>query len=189
MSGSATALDLDRLLKLRLVVARVGEMDMAKWWNTQGLLGPRGAAVMRRGLPRTHYFAQARVVFAVARARCTELFSPPGCVTLWELPAELEDQFEERWQHWLDDTATWTPLFEQVAQLQTGDLLAALGHLGLLTPEHRDAIAKLKRTAEKRAVQLPGSGNLTDDVLTLLAGGFSRGEAGTPAIPYFRLDA
>ena len=32
-------LDFDRLLKLRLVVARHGEMDMARWWNTQGMLG------------------------------------------------------------------------------------------------------------------------------------------------------
>ena len=31
-------LNFDRLLKLRLVVARVGEMDLARWWNTNGLL-------------------------------------------------------------------------------------------------------------------------------------------------------
>jgi hypothetical protein len=29
------AIDLDRLLKLRLLVARFGEMDLAKWWNTK----------------------------------------------------------------------------------------------------------------------------------------------------------
>jgi hypothetical protein len=28
-----TLFDVDRLLKLRLVVARFGEMDLAKWWN------------------------------------------------------------------------------------------------------------------------------------------------------------
>jgi hypothetical protein len=33
------AIDFDRLLKLRLVVGRVGEMDLAKWWNTRGQLG------------------------------------------------------------------------------------------------------------------------------------------------------
>ena len=31
-----TRIDFDRLLKLRLIVARVGEMDLAKWWNTRG---------------------------------------------------------------------------------------------------------------------------------------------------------
>ena len=37
-------LDLDRLLKLRLVVARFGEMDGARWWNTSGQLATSGAA-------------------------------------------------------------------------------------------------------------------------------------------------
>jgi hypothetical protein len=96
-------IDSDRLLRLRLVVARVGEMDLARWWNTQGLLGPRGKVVLARGFPHTHYFAQAHVVFAVARARCHELFDPFGCMTLWGLPAEIEDEFEERWQGWLDE--------------------------------------------------------------------------------------
>ena len=73
--------DLDRLLKLRLVVARHGEMDRSRWWNTQGMLGRHGALVLERGFPRTHFFAQARVVFAVARARCqgssTRRAAPP----------------------------------------------------------------------------------------------------------------
>ena len=188
MIETYSGLDLDRLLRLRLVVARIGEMDLAKWWNTQGMLGSRGASVLRRGLPRTHFFAQARVVFAVARSRCAELFSPPGCITLWELPAELEDQFDERWQSWLDDTETWGPVFEQLSQITDPDLLAALDAFGLLTAEHTEAVSKFKRSAEKRAVLLPGSGDLTDDVLTLLAAGFARGEASSPAIPYFRLD-
>ena len=33
---TATEIDLDRLLRLRLVVARSGEMDLARWWNTKG---------------------------------------------------------------------------------------------------------------------------------------------------------
>ncbi|AUX29563.1 MULTISPECIES: BrxE family protein [Sorangium] len=58
MTGAT--LDLDRLLKLRLLVARFGEMDVAKWWNTKGQLGRLGSAALRRGFPRTHRFAQAR---------------------------------------------------------------------------------------------------------------------------------
>jgi hypothetical protein len=66
---SAPLIDLDHLLKLRLVVARFGEMDLAKWWNTKGQLGRLGTAALRRGFPRTHRFAQARSVFAVAAHR------------------------------------------------------------------------------------------------------------------------
>lgn len=36
------AVDLNRLLKLRLIVARHGEMDGARWWNTNGVLGSKG---------------------------------------------------------------------------------------------------------------------------------------------------
>jgi hypothetical protein len=79
---TATKIDFDRLLKLRLVVARVGEMDLAKWWNTRGQLGRLGTSAVRRGFPRTHYFAQARSVFAVAAHRCREVFDPPSSVTL-----------------------------------------------------------------------------------------------------------
>ena len=39
----APSIDLDRLLKLRLVVARFGEMDLATWWNTKGQLGRLGS--------------------------------------------------------------------------------------------------------------------------------------------------
>jgi len=86
-----TTVDLDRLFKLRLVVARHGEMDLAKWWNSNGMLGSRGAVVLERGFPRTHFFAQARAVFAIAQARCAKVYDPLGCMTLWHLPAELKD--------------------------------------------------------------------------------------------------
>jgi hypothetical protein len=52
----ASILDFDRLLKLRLVVARYGETDMARWWNTQGVLGRRGAVVLKRDFPSTRYW-------------------------------------------------------------------------------------------------------------------------------------
>ena len=111
---SAPAVDLDRLLKLRLLVARYGEMDLARWWNTRGQLGRLGAAALRRGFPRTHRFAQARSVFAVAAHRCAEVFDPPGCVTLWRLPDSVEEEFDARWEHWVDNSSTWNPFFEQL---------------------------------------------------------------------------
>jgi hypothetical protein len=182
-------LDLDRLLRLRLIVARYGEMDMAGWWNSKGMLGRYGAVVLKRGFPSTHYFAQARVVFAVARVRCAELFDPPGCMTLWHLPPELEDQFEERWQTWLDEPERWTPFFEQLAGLQGNDLLDDLKMFDLLSPSQLEEVLKLRRSAEGRAVPLPGIHTPNDDILTMLAAGFARGEPGSPAIPYARLEA
>jgi len=189
MATENPAIDFDRLFKLRLAVARHGEMDAARWWNTQGLLGRRGAVVIKRGFPSTHFFAQSRIVFAVARSRCHELFDPPGCMTLWSLPAEVEDQFEERWQGWLDDGDKWTPFFEQLAPVTGNDLLALLTQLDLVSPTQLEATAKLRRSAENRAVPLPGTHRPNDEIITLLAAGFFRGEPGNPAIPYARLEA
>ena len=188
MDAEHQKVDLERLLKLRLVVARHGEMDAACWWNTQGMLGRRGALVLKRGLPSTHFFAQARVVFEVAKSRCRELFDPPGCMTLWSLPAEVEDKFEEQWQEWLDETTAWGTVFETI-QAQSGtNLLASLNELDLLSNPQMERVGTLRRSAENRAVQIGGTYSPNDDIITLLAAAFSRGEAGQPSIPYARLE-
>lgn len=184
-----TFINFERLFKLRLVVGRIGEMDGARWWNTQGLLGRRGALVFKRGFPTTHCFAQARVVFAVARGRCREFFpNPSASMTLWDLPAEIEDQFEEHWQDWLDEGDKWAPIFERLAIVSGDDLLAALTQFDLITTSQREEANKLRRSAESRAVLLPGTHQPNDEVFTMLAAGFVRGEPGNPAIPYARLE-
>ena len=144
-------IDFNRLFKLRAAVARIGEMDLARWWNTQGLLGPRGAVVLKRGFPSTHFFTQARIVFAVARSRCHELFDPPGCMTLWNLPAEVEDQFEEHWQGWLDESANWSPFFEQLAGSNSDNLLTFLGELELVSAAQIEAVSNNTRLCPESA--------------------------------------
>ncbi len=182
------ALDFDHLLKLRLVVARVGEMDLAKWWNTNGLLGRKGRILLSRGFPRTHSFAQARAVFAVATARSRELFDPPGCMTLWSLPAEIEDQFDGHWQGWLENREDWAPFFSWLEAVRSDDLLDPLKELGLLDPDQLGRVLRLRRSAEGRSVRLSGTHQPSDETFALLAAGFARGEVGKPAIPYARLE-
>jgi hypothetical protein len=179
-------IDLDILLKLRLVVARFGEMDLAKWWNTKGQLGKLGAAALRRGFPRTHHFAQARSVFAVATHRCAEVFDPPNCVTLWRLPEAVEEEFDARWEHWLDNTSEWTPFFKKLEALQGGDLAATLRSFEVVGERDTGAFSRLRRSAEGRAVPLPGVFSGTNDEVALLALGFARGEPGALAVPYAR---
>ncbi|HZS37341.1 MAG TPA: BrxE family protein [Polyangia bacterium] len=182
----SSELDLDRLLKLRLVVARFGEMDLARWWNTSGQLGRLGAAALRRGFPRTHRFAQARSVFAVAAQRCAELFDPPGSVTLWRLPEVIEEKFDSRWETWLDAASEWEPFFVKLEALQGADLLAALRSFELLSDGETEAYGRLRRSAEGRAVPLPGMFRVEDNSIGLLAAGFARGEVASPAVPYAR---
>jgi hypothetical protein len=139
-------------------------------------------------MPSTHYFAQARIAFAVARSRCHELFDPPGCMTLWNLPAELEDQFEEHWQNWLDEGERWAPFFDKLVGVDGRALLAELAGLDLLDQARIEAVGKLRRSAEGRSVPLSGTYQPNDEVITLLAAGFARGERGSPAIPYARIE-
>lgn len=176
-------IDLDYLLKVRAVVARVGEMDLAQWWNTKGQLGSLGSSVLRRGFPRSHHFAQARSVFAVAADRCAEVYDPKDSVTLWRLPAELEDEFDMRWEQWLDSAADRKPFFDDLETCGS-DLVAELRRFDLVTDEQIDRAAKLRRSAEQRAVQVPGDFAGSVDDLALLALGFSRGETGNLAVPY-----
>jgi hypothetical protein len=193
MTSTSRTIDFDRLLKLRLVVARFGEMDAARWWNTgdtgrrTALLGRAGSVLMSRGFPRTHRFAQARLVFEVARARCAEVFDPPGCATLWSLPAEVEDQFDARWARWLETRDSWDSFFGAIEAPQT-DLLETLKGLQLLTSDDLDAASRLRRSAEGRAVPIPGVHVISNGLLSNLAMGFARGEPGKLAVPYARLE-
>lgn len=179
-------LDLDRLLRLRLVVARFGEMDKARWWNTRGQLSRHGAAAVRRGFPRTHYFAQARAVFAVATDRCREVFDADGIVTLWQLPPLIEDEIEARWEHWLDHAAEWTHFFQGVESLPENELIAALRATGAVTDRDLEAFERLPRSAGERALALPNPFSGTNEDIALLAVGFARGGPGSLVVPYAR---
>lgn len=188
MTEAALPIDFERLFKLRLAVARHGEMDAAGWWNTRGILGRHGALALKRGFPSTYPFVQARIAFAVARSRCHELFDPPGCMTLWNLPAEIEDRFEAHWQEWLDQGERWRPFFEMLAAPGRQDLLAELAEWGLVDSSQVAVVNKLRRSAEGRSLPLSGTFLPNDDIITLLAAGFAKSERGSPAIPYARLE-
>jgi hypothetical protein len=181
-----TALSYDRLLKLRLIVARFGEMDLAKWWNTRGQLGRLGTAAVRRGFPRTHYFAQARSVFVVAAHRCREVFHPPESVTLWQLPETVEEEFESHWERWLEQADEWRPFFQGLEDLKQDDLKIALQSFDLVTGEELELFSRLRRAAEGRAVPLPTPFTGADQDIALLALGFARSEPSALAVPYAR---
>jgi hypothetical protein len=184
-----TAVDLDRLFKLRLAVARIGEMDNARWWNTKAQLGPVGGMALSRGFPRTHRFAQARSVFAVAAARCAEVFDPPGCMTLWRLPASLEDGFDARWEHFIEQQEAFLPVFSKVEQAKGAGLRELLLDLKLVTDADDAAVKAMKVSAEGRALQVPGVHAPTDEVLGRLALGFCKSQPAALAVPYARLEA
>ena len=184
--SSESDLDLEWLLKLRATVARVGEMDLARWWNSTGQLGPQGASVLRRGFPRTHHFAQARSVFMVAAARCAQIFDPPGSVTLWRLTDPIEERLETVWEGWLDDAKSWRPFFECIVGIKAADLSASLIDLDLVTTDEVAATRSLKKSSDGRSMQMPGFFDGSRKSVVLLALSFGYGSPGNLVVPYTR---
>ena len=183
-------LNLVRLFKLRLVVARIGEMDNARWWNTSKMLSSMGSSALKRGFPVTYNFAQARAVFAVASARTQEAFAhPAGTVTLWHLPAQFEDEFENCYHDWLDDHTSWSAFFDTIKSLSGTDLLTSLRQCGLLDDSVTSELTPLQRSEGNRAVVIPGEHLLNDHLLAILAGAYSLSEPGSLTVPYAKVRA
>jgi hypothetical protein len=176
--------DLDRLLKLRLAVARCGEMDCGRWWNTEGQLGANGAAALRRGFPRTHHFAQARSVFAAASARCAEVFHLPGTHTLWWLGEAVEEAFDLQWERWLETASDWAPFFRELAQSRVSEANVLLTGLGIVTQSEVDAASAFQVDPSGRSVRLPDAPAGEHQVVALLALGFGKGKVGSLVVPY-----
>ena len=188
MAEAEQGLDLDRLLQLRLAVARYGEMDIAQWWNTRGILGRHGQMALSRGFPRTHHLAQARVAFTVATARCREVFRPDQGVTLWDLPAAVEDQFTASWHTWLHQETIWRPFISELDGLKDSDGLADwLASQELIGLDTQAAVGNLRRSVQGKAVRLAGQ-VLNGHLVSILAAAFDVGEKGNPAVPYAVLE-
>src|SRR5690606_17601673 len=118
--------------------------------------------------------------------RCAEVFDPPACVTLWRLPEDIEEEFDARWEHWLDNAADWSPFFEGLQGLKGNDFPGILRAFGVVGDRDLEAYAKLRRSAEGRAVPIPGLFSGSDSDVALLALGFGRGEPAALAVPYAR---
>jgi len=175
--------ELDWLLKLRLVVARHGEQDLARWWNTTGQLSSRGASVLVRGFPRTHHFAQARSVFAAAEIRCAEVFGLAGAVTLWRLGDEVEEAFDQQWERWLDQAGEWSAFFERIAGSSANDLQTSLLDYALIDHSQINLLDELSIDPSGQSLRV-GDILPPREKVALLALGFSRGAAGRLVVPY-----
>lgn len=179
-------IDLAWLMRLRTVIARLGEMDGARWWNSHGQLGRHGATVLRRGFPRTFQFVQAKSVQTIAAARCSEIFDPPESVNLWRLTEDLEDRMDSIWEGWLDDAASWQPFFERVAGLKFTDVPTALKDFDLVTDAEIEAHAKIRKSSDGRSIQIPEKFEGRRRGVALLALSFSAGTASNLVVPYAR---
>jgi hypothetical protein len=180
------SIDLNRLFGLRAAVGRFGEMDHAGWWNTQGVLGARGAAVYTRGLPQTQFLARVRVVSSVAAERSRTLYPAGGVATLWNLPAPLERALSFQERSWATSGASdeWADLESAIASPADSNLAGWLVGLGLVDAGVANRVAALRIDPGGKGVAVPGP--VTDEAVQLLALGHSRGGPKNLIVPFVR---
>jgi hypothetical protein len=179
------AIDLERLFRLRAAVGRFGEMDAAGWWNTQGVLGARGAAVYKRGLPETHFLARVRVVTAVAAERSRTIYPATGVATLWSLPPALERSLSFRERSWATNGSRDSSAdFAAAVQSPSGDLSAWLSELGLVDKAVAEKASGIEPDQGGKGVPVPGP--VTNEAIQLLALGHGRGGVKNLVVPFIR---
>jgi hypothetical protein len=98
----------------------------------------------------------------------------------------IEEEFDAHWERWLEKASEWTPFFEELERLQGSDLTAILRAFDVVSEQDLENFAKLRRSAEGRAVPLPSVYSGADSDFALLALGFARGETRALAVPYMR---
>jgi hypothetical protein len=144
-----------------------------------------GAMAYRRGFPRSHHWAQAKVVFEVARARCRERFPDATAITLWSLPASVEEQFEHAWGQWVSNTETWNPSFDRLKEWKSPSLVEALKAFDLWSEGMESAMTQAAMPAA--SCDLGSISGLDQASVDLLAVGFAFGQVGEPVVPFLRL--
>lgn len=179
-------IDVEQTAKLRMAIARLGEMDRNKWWNTKGMLSSIGEMAISRGFPKTHMFARCRAVFAVAAARSDEVFNPPDSFTLWRLPVEIEDRIEDAWAGWLEEPEPWKAFLAEVDEVSSKGAQAVLTGLGLLSSDVAEKASKLRRADDMRSVPIKVGSEAIGEAISLLAAAHNSSEPGKLAVPFIR---
>jgi hypothetical protein len=171
------------LLRARLTVARAGETGMFGWWAANDLLNEMGAWVARRVLPVTHYTAQARIAFAVARHACDLRVPDPTTVHLFRLDPFVEDRFDAFLASHLNDDEMWKEIMGPVETMALdADLASLFVHFGMATAQEVAAVGKLPLGPAGRSLPLPSPQDLPHG-LRLLATGFIRSAKGNLVVP------
>ena len=186
---ASTAVDADftkKVAALRMAVARQGEMDRSKWWNTKGLLSRVGELAISRGFPKSHVFARSRAAFAVASARSEEVFNPPDSYTLWRLPVEIEDQLEDAWAGWLESPDEWKDLLERIDAAGGNDFVSMLTSLELVSEQSSNRAKGLRRADDLKSVPLKLEGETVIEAIELLAVAHGSSESRKLAVPFIR---
>lgn len=176
--------DVRQLLEARLWVARLGESDTNRWWRTDGILGPDGAFVGPRVLPKTHGTGRARIAFAVARHACDERHPDPKAIHLFRLDPEIEDGLDQHLVDSLDDFDFWAAILAKLEKLdRESSVKTELTDAGIVTADDLSYVEKRGFGPDERSLPLE-EGSSPNETIRRLAAGFTRSKPGELAVPY-----
>lgn len=175
---------LDTLLWARLWVARLGELDVLRWWRSDGLLGPDGGFVGPRLLPRTHGAARARIAFAVARHACDVRYPNAAAWHLFRLGPEIEDAFDALLAERCGDSEWWHDVLARLEPVgPEAEAAATLIDAQVVTEEDVRAIRGARAGPEERSLKVEPGASL-EVMVRRLAAGFTRSAPGALMVPW-----
>lgn len=176
------------LFRLRWCIARLGENDAMRWWDSHALTS-QGRYALGRIFQRTTELSAADLSFRAARARHDEQVPDEELVHLFRLGEEVEGEFER----WLMDRKAegWQADVPDPGEHDLGSLSVAEALELMDVPVHSDFQERTQHsvalgTADEGAAETPGR---LMEISTRLAGAYGLSARGELTAPYIRVGA
>lgn len=175
----------ETLFRLRIAIARIGENDWLRWWNSEAL-GPAGRYVTPRVFKRAPALAAAHMSILAARARHDGAVPKEPLVHLFDLGEELEGGFE-RWLIQRKANGWLPPSMPDPKPDQVESVAAALRAVGIEPGESLDSTNGfvVLGILDSSAIREERS---RTEVVTALAAAYAASRPGQLVIPYFRVE-
>lgn len=181
--------DVQKVLEARLWVARLGEQDVLGWWATDAILGPDGAFVGPRILPRTHPAARVRIALSVARHTCDRRHPDPRAYHLFRLDSTTEDSVDRLLIELLPEQDWWRVRIEALEAIGAdADLAAVLSEAGVIDASDLETARGTGLGPAGRSLPTEAAEDL-DGTVRRLAAGFVRSGPRSLAVPFVRRPA
>jgi hypothetical protein len=182
---AAILTDMERLFDLRRMIARLGESDWMRWWNSNALTDA-GRYAMPRLFSRTAELSAAHVAIATARVRHDAAVPREPLVHLFNLSEAFEGAFER----WLigrkAEGLAIEPLPRPTAD-QKQSSASALSALGIQTAPHPPVGGNTVALGRVAADSLQNARERVQ-LAERLAAAYAASEPGRLVVPYFRLE-
>lgn len=175
----------DSIFNIRRAVARVGESDWLRWWNSSALTDA-GQYAMRRIFRRTPVLSSAHVAIATARVRHDAVVPNEPLVHLFNLGEEYEGAFE-RWLISQKTAGSAADPLPRPNEEQKRSVAAALASVGITPADNRsEANETLLLGSLPRTVL--GDATRRRRAAEQLAAAYTVSEPGRLVVPFFRLE-